>query len=164
MNPVPVFLAAALGLGLGWQAPSTGPSPPDFTGRWVLERLPDPSPSDRQLARSAANELTIRQNAASFTVLHSSEGARYPQAVAHAFGSSGSISRAGDQSETDVFWFGRELIVTESSGVMAADGVRPAAYFREKWSLEASGRIEIRIVDDRPGSATQTGRLVYRKR
>jgi hypothetical protein len=147
----PVLPAAAL----------QAPRPPDFTGRWILV-APEPATLPRQptLSIVAADELVVTQDAVSFTVAHPGSLEGYPQPSTHRFGSSGLTGSAG-QSWSDTFWFGTELIITAGTQPTGADGRRSS--WSEHWSLEADGRLQIRIVAERPGAVTERVTLAYRR-
>jgi hypothetical protein len=137
------------------------PRTPDFTGRWILVS-PEPATLLRQpsLNLAAADELVVTQDAVSFTVSHPASLEGFPQSGTHRFGSSG-VTGSGGQSWSDTFWFGTELIITAGMQLPGSDGRRSS--WSERWSLESDGRLEIRIVAERPGAATEGVTLVYRR-
>ena len=158
-------MASAGGAVLMGQTPSPAQGTPNLTGQWVLETPPARTPPDRQvLTIQASEELTISQNATSITVEHSVNPGSHPRAGVHPFGSRGSVSGAGNAARSDVFWFGRELIITASTETTGTDGARNAASSSEKWSLEVDGRLVIRVVEERSGAEAVRATLVYRRR
>ena len=167
-----VLLAASCTLGL-WLGPAGSEllsaaaklqarRTPDLSGRWVLTTPSDVVPSNQPtLILGIANELKVTQDAVSIIVEHPAKGGSHPGSGIHRFGSSGTVGSGGGQSRYDTFWFGAELIISSRAQLAGTDGVRLSS--SAKWSLEADGRLEIRIIEERTGVITERVTLVYRK-
>jgi hypothetical protein len=139
---------------------------PDFSGRWALVLPAEDVRREMPLLNiHAADELIVRQTPTSITVEHPSGLGTHPKAATHAFGSRGTVGRAGEQSGSDVFWFGDQLLIgVGSTSAPDAEGRRQSVESGEMWSFDDKGRLVIDCTERQSGMPTRRATLTYQKR
>lgn len=127
---------------------------PDFSGQWVLvEGQGDEAAEQLEIEISATVVKGMSVPVLRVGCVPSS--AAYPRCGDREFLASGLVSGIGASSGRELFWFGEQLVYT----VWAGDGPRRKGY-GELWTLEADGRLGIRVTP-REGASFS---LVYAKR
>ena len=136
---------------------------PDFSGYWVL--IDAAKPRGAQPSPTIADELTIRQTAASVTVKHPATAGDVPEAVTHTFGSHGVVGGTGGRFRSDVFWLGDQFVASTSTAEAPdAEGRQRTVEHSELWSLDAGGRLVVEDAERRSGVAVVSTSLIYKKR
>ena len=136
---------------------------PDFSGRWVLMVAADPRGT--QALPAIADELTIRQTAASVSVKHPATAGDVPEAVTHTFGSHGVVGGTGGRFTSHVFWLGDQFVVsTSTTDSPDADGRQRTVEYSELWSLDADGRLVVEYAERRSSVVAVSTSLIYKKR
>ena len=157
--PTVLLLAVALAQGPGTQ------NKPDFSGRWILLSVENDRPGAPSLRPKAAAELTIVQSAAALRIDYpAGQGATYPRSGSRSFQVSGVVGAAGERSSSDVGWFGRQLVITQSIVSQAdAKDERITYEYGEIWTLERDDELVIEFSVRQSASPSESGRLTYKR-
>lgn len=145
-----LVLLAVLLLG---SAPLHG-AKPDVSGHWIL--LEGPRDEAAAVLEVTVGATMVRGTKVPvLTVGCVPSAATYPRCGDREFLVSGVVSGGGASTGRELFWFGEQLVYN----VWVVDGTRRSGH-GELWTLEADGRLRIRVTPRQGASFT----LVYTKR
>jgi hypothetical protein len=127
-------------------------------------RLPGIEPDT--LVISDVDELLVKQTPTAIIIEHPSRPGTHPAPGTFEFGSGGRVGGTNPPSESrwGTTFFGTQLMMSESTTSVAADGTRATSAHGSMWLLDTSGRLVIEFREERSGEWPKIATRFYTRK
>ena len=131
---------------------------PDLSGEWVMASLDAAVDVPREL------HVTVRTESGSQVMRVERRGLSGTRSTEHRIGIEGGFVTGTRQTRSSARWIGQQLVIREGSYAGPLGENAPFTESEEVWSLDSSGRLEVRLTTRRQNVEPKTVQTFYRRR
>jgi hypothetical protein len=131
---------------------------PDFSGDWVMASLDAAVDVPREL------RVTVRTESGFQVMRVERRGLDGARTTEHRIGIQGGFVTGTRQTRSSSRWIGQQLVIREGSYEAPLGEQAPFTESEEVWSLDSSGRLEVRLTTRRQNVEPRTVQTFYRRR
>ena len=141
----------------------------DFSGRWLLDRSRPPGLEPDTLVISDVDELLVRQTETAITIEHPSRPGSHPAPGTFEFGSGGRVGGLPgtippSESRWGTTFFGTQLLMSESTTSVDANGVATTSAYGSIWMLDKTGKLVIEFREEQSRERPKTATRIYTRK